>query len=568
MDINGYEIKVWSNATSGEVAIGEKNGKLYFLKRYNVALKPHDGCSAKLKAIKEKEFNRFVERRMQINRATASLKDPTVTTVVDTFVDNNMFVEVNEFLTGIMDVAQVSRLPVAVKTEAMKSAFRAVALIHSARVIHSDIKPANLPFVREGGSVVARLIDFDNSYMLSETRTLGALGGDNFYAAPEVQTAGPKGSPSRDKLGLNSDVYSLALTLYEYFTGKKLDTGVPGVSEPWQVLMSGKKLKVGSEIPEPLRTIFERMLALEACDRLSAREAYDMMCGTATVAPTSLSASATPDASVPKAAPAAPASAASAVRGSGKLVDPDDGLPFDIPWTEDGIEFVPEGFAGRGFVKATRKMDSASRERYYKVETTRGFSRHLKKEQLVALGCARPATSAPATSSKPTASSAPAAKTDARGGDPIVAKPAKLCEVCEPWEGDAIEFDAVALTGFGFVKVERNSSDRKDYKLSYGKNYSIKSSKKCVEEGYAKPIVLAPPHSPMVKDCGENVLWEGDKGTIDPEVVKKLSIIRIVRCEVDGKKRYRIEAEKTSAYYNPEAVLDYGSLRMLGIIKD
>lgn len=571
MDINGYIVKAWSNATSGEVAICEKDGKQYFLKRYNVAMKPHDGCSPKLKAIKEKDFNRFVDRRKLINKTIAAIGDPSVVAVVDTFVHDNMFVEVNEFLTGIMDVSQVSRLPVAVKIEAMKSAFRAMALLHAATLIHSDIKPANLPFVREGSVVSARIIDFDNSYMLSEKGTVKAIGGDNYFVAPEAQTAGPAGSPGRDKLGLNSDVFSLALTLYEYFTGKKLDTGVPGVTEPWQVIVAGKTLKVGSEIPEPLRSILEKMLAPEACDRISAREAYDIMCGASSLPSASASSTAAAP-SAPKAAPAAPSASASAAKGSGKLVDPDDGLPFDMPWREDGIEFVPEGFSLRGFVTAVRKMDSASRERYYKVETVRGFSRHLKKEQLIALGCARPATSAAATpvktESPATTVAKPVSKPDDKGATPIVATPATHCEVCEPWEGDPIEFDVAALTGLGFVRVERNNAERRDYKLIYGKNYSVKSSKKCVEEGYAKEVVLAPPHGSAVKDCGENVLWEGDKGTIDPEVVKRLSIIRIIRCEVDGKKRYRIEAEKTSDYYNPEAVLDYGSLKMLGIIKD
>lgn len=576
MDINGYEVKAWSNATSGEIAIGIKNGKQYILKKYNVAYKPHEGCSAKLKAIKEKEFNRFIERRLQINRATASVKDPTVVCVSDSFVYENMLVEVSEFLTGVMDTGRVSRLPVDVKIEAIKSAFRAIALMHSATVIHSDIKPGNLLFVREGSAVSARVIDFDNSYMLSEKSTIKAIGGDNFYVAPEAQIAGPCGSPSREKLDLKSDVFSLALTLYEYFTGKKFDTGVKGVTEPWQVIIAGGKLKVGNEVPEPLRTIFEKMLEAEPNDRFSAREAYDIMCGTASVSAAIPSVSATSDASVPKTAPTASASAASAARGSGKLVDPDDGLPSDIPWPEDGIEFVPETFSAKGFVSVARKMDSVSRERYYKVETTRGFCRNLKKEQLTALGCARPATSAAAmplktatavAPSKP-AESVPDTKHHDHVADPSVARYATRCEVCEPWEGDPIEFDVDALTGFGFVKVERTSGDRKDYKLSYGKNVTVKSSKKCVEEGYAKPVVLAPPRSLAVKDCGENVLWEGDKGTIDPEVVKKLSIIRIVRCEVDGRKRYRIEAEKTSAYYNPEAVLDYSSLRMLGIIKD
>lgn len=87
-----------------------------------------------------------------------------------------------------------------------------LAYAHRRGIIHRDIKPGNLLFDEEGH---LRIADFGVARALAEaavTEPLGVVFGTARYASPEQAT----GSPLDDR----TDVYSLALVLYEALTGR------------------------------------------------------------------------------------------------------------------------------------------------------------------------------------------------------------------------------------------------------------------------------------------------------------------------------------------------------------
>ena len=80
---------------------------------------------------------------------------------------------------------------------------------HSRRIVHRDVKTANLFFTRDR---VLKIMDFGLAKMLEEVRrATTVIGGTPYYMAPE-QAAG-------EAVDHRADLYALGVTLFELSTG-------------------------------------------------------------------------------------------------------------------------------------------------------------------------------------------------------------------------------------------------------------------------------------------------------------------------------------------------------------
>ncbi|RMI38967.1 serine/threonine-protein kinase [Streptomyces triticirhizae] len=127
-----------------------------------------------------------------------------------------------------------------------------LAHVHAARIVHRDVKPANIMICADGRTV---LMDFgiardDDSLTRTATAT-GRYFGTPAYMAPE-QLQGRAATAA-------SDVYALGIVLVEKLTGHRLPVGQ---------LMP----QVRSALPEPLRSLLERMTSAHPEQRPTAAE--------------------------------------------------------------------------------------------------------------------------------------------------------------------------------------------------------------------------------------------------------------------------------------------------------
>ncbi len=107
----------------------------------------------------------------------------------------------------------------------------ALEYLHCRDVIHRDIKPENIMLLPEGSS---KLMDFGVAQVLAENADAGGFHGSPAYMSPEQVSGRPVDG--------RSDLYALAVTLYEAATGRR---AVEGKSIPEIVH------RVSAEYPPP-----------------------------------------------------------------------------------------------------------------------------------------------------------------------------------------------------------------------------------------------------------------------------------------------------------------------------
>jgi beta-lactam-binding protein with PASTA domain/tRNA A-37 threonylcarbamoyl transferase component Bud32 len=157
----------------------------------------------------------FLRRFQAEARLAASLDHPHIMRVFDWGEEEAGPYLVLEFLGGgslraLLDTGV--RLSHSQVAAIGSQAAAGLAYAHRRGIVHRDIKPGNLLFDDEGH---LRIADFGVARALAEaalTEPLGAIFGTARYASPEQA----EGRPLDDR----TDVYSLALVLYEALTGR------------------------------------------------------------------------------------------------------------------------------------------------------------------------------------------------------------------------------------------------------------------------------------------------------------------------------------------------------------
>jgi hypothetical protein len=195
------------------------------------------------------------ERVEREARAAARLNHPGIVAVYELASDEHDVYLVSELVRGrtlaeLMRAGAVSDRDVAKIGVALCDALEHA---HAHGVIHRDVKPQNVMVVAEpaAGAGFAKLADFGVAHVVSDnplTQT-GDVVGTLAYMAPE-QAEGDRPGPA-------SDVYSLALTLYEAWTG----------TNP---IRAGGPAATARRLGQPLPSLGDRRrdLPLELCDAI------------------------------------------------------------------------------------------------------------------------------------------------------------------------------------------------------------------------------------------------------------------------------------------------------------
>jgi len=140
---------------------------------------------------------------------------------------------------------------------------RALSIIHTAGVVHRDLKPGNI-MLRDDGTVA--LIDFGISHQIEDILNATAgqpIAGTPYYMSPEQA----RGLPTDER----TDLYALGVILYQMLTGEKPFTG-----ETTEAILELHCTAAVPRLPPQLATyqaLLDKLLAKDAAQRLAnARE--------------------------------------------------------------------------------------------------------------------------------------------------------------------------------------------------------------------------------------------------------------------------------------------------------
>ncbi|MCA9493770.1 MAG: serine/threonine protein kinase [Myxococcales bacterium] len=197
------------------------------------------------------------QRFFQEAETMASLHHPNLVEVTD-LGDGELPFMVMELVTGgPVDhwCVRHGAMPPQMALEVMLQLCAALGTVHSAGVVHRDIKPRNL-LVADGG--VVKLTDFGIAQLEAsqETKTGLAMGTMGFMSPEQLHDA--------KSVDARSDVYAVGATLFTLLTCRKAR----------DLFRLEDRPELMDDVPEPLRDVLRRSLAYDRDARYETIEAF------------------------------------------------------------------------------------------------------------------------------------------------------------------------------------------------------------------------------------------------------------------------------------------------------
>src|ERR1700722_10024014 len=227
-----------------------------------------DAATARRVALKQLALHQDPSRRAELVtlferefRALAQLSHPRVIEVYDYGVDETGPYYTMELLDG-GDLRARAPLPWRQACTLLCGVCSSLALIHSRRLVHRDVSPANILRTQEGEG---KLIDFGALTPMGEA---SAIVGTPAFVAPEVVKRSP--------LDGRTDLFSFGATLYFALTGRPPypARNFSQLAELWALAVPAPSTLV-DDIPEALDALVMSLLCQEPAMR--PRAAFEVM---------------------------------------------------------------------------------------------------------------------------------------------------------------------------------------------------------------------------------------------------------------------------------------------------
>ena len=271
-----------------------KDGREHFLKEFLAPTYPtvESPGSEKTKNAKRKECEAFeAHHRLLIAKLSArSSVGGNLIVTTDFFRAGAKYYKVTDKVdVSTLTTAEIASLPWDNQKLILLTVAHSLRILHLENVVHGDLKPDNILIKQtSAGDFVAKLIDFDNSYISGQPVMGSEMVGDQVYYSPEALLY-IKQSPlvKADNLQLGSDIFALGIIYVEYLTGHLPSFDTDKYQYAAEAVIDGSKLEV-PDLGEQLSNLFTRMLHTDYRQRPPIQEVFETIKSASVGSPTAV----------------------------------------------------------------------------------------------------------------------------------------------------------------------------------------------------------------------------------------------------------------------------------------
>ncbi len=280
MNIHGYKLsEELKNANSGfsKWGFAEKYGKEFFIKELITPVYPVDFSSMPPELFEQSRqmCHEFEQRSARFYSAINYVSKGNLVRINEFFRCGSKYYLITDKIEGeTVGISEIASLSPTQKLMLLKSTAQAFKDLHSAGIVHADIKPSNILIKKtRNNNYAAKVIDFDAGYFINDVPSRDEIGGDLTYLAPETFLAiyGENIVPDE-----KSDIFGLALVFHQYFCGELPCYDKSKYDYPYEAVLDGAKLQLREDLlPEALQKMLVSMLESDPKNRPSARSIVD-----------------------------------------------------------------------------------------------------------------------------------------------------------------------------------------------------------------------------------------------------------------------------------------------------
>jgi serine/threonine protein kinase len=247
-------------------AFAEKDDRQYFLKRFLDPKRPREGSdgNAERRRLRLQECEEFERRHTSImERLPHDIPGGgNLVLAVDFFCEGSTYYKVTERI-ETSSLEHPDRLDSEHKAVLLRTLALSVRLLHDINVVHGDLKPGNVLVQKRRGSPfhVAKLIDFDDSYLSGMPPERDVIGGDPVCGAPEWRRYIQHDKDVQpEHLTTAADMFAVGLLTHYYLTGS-----LPGHDKRYDfaadAVNAGAGLRIDGRLSPAMRELVQAMTA-------------------------------------------------------------------------------------------------------------------------------------------------------------------------------------------------------------------------------------------------------------------------------------------------------------------